>query len=390
LRMPRKSEIATTAEERHDGFRSGALIVSTYLFQGIIGLGLTALLGLVFFPDLFKASGLLLPLGYGQGPGQAGNIGNMFETSFGFSGGGAFGLAIATMGFLWACIGGIVYLFFISRKGKAKNTQNAGPAALAQAEPVEEEGEIPLTEAIDKFTVQGALVLAVYLATFLLSWGLTTLLSDVPSLASLAKTLVPLIWGFNFLIGSMLALALKGAFALMQKGKLMSRKYTNNYMLNRISGVSFDLMIIASVCAIDISDLSGLWVPFIVITTVGGFATLFYIHMAAKKLYPKYEKEGMLSMYGMLTGTVSTGIILLREVDPNFKTPAANNLVVGSSSAILLGFPFLLLVGVAPRSDGWLLATLGIMLLYFAVLCYFLFIKKARKLKEVKQNVLKK
>ena len=32
-------------------------------------------------------------------------------------------------------------------------------------------------------------------------------------------------------------------------------------------------------------------------------------------------------MYGMLTGTASTGIILLREIDGEFKTPASDNMV---------------------------------------------------------------
>ncbi len=31
-------------------------------------------------------------------------------------------------------------------------------------------------------------------------------------------------------------------------------------------------------------------------------------------------------MFGMLTGTASRGMILLREIDPNYETPAANNL----------------------------------------------------------------
>lgn len=44
-------------------------------------------------------------------------------------------------------------------------------------------------------------------------------------------------------------------------------------------------------------------------------------------------------MYGMLTGTASTGIILLREIDKDFKTPAADNLVYQNSPAIVFGFP---------------------------------------------------
>ena len=50
----------------------------------------------------------------------------------------------------------------------------------------------------------------------------------------------------------------------------------------------------------------------------------------------------------MLTGTASTGVILLREIDPLFKTPAATNLVYQQLWAIVFGFPMLLLLGYAP------------------------------------------
>jgi ESS family glutamate:Na+ symporter len=73
-----------------------------------------------------------------------------------------------------------------------------------------------------------------------------------------------------------------------------------------------------------------------------------------------------------MTGTVSTGILLLREVDPAFRTPASNNLVVGSSMAIVLGFPMLLMVGLAPQSPGMLVTTLVICAVYAAMLNLFL------------------
>ena len=48
------------------GLKSGAVIVSTYLVQGVAGLLITLLLGYTLRPGLFKAAGLLLPMGYGQ------------------------------------------------------------------------------------------------------------------------------------------------------------------------------------------------------------------------------------------------------------------------------------------------------------------------------------
>ena len=50
------------------GAKSGALIVATYLVQAIVGMVLCAILSWTVMPTLFKAAGVLLPMGYGQVP----------------------------------------------------------------------------------------------------------------------------------------------------------------------------------------------------------------------------------------------------------------------------------------------------------------------------------
>ena len=86
-------------------------------------------------------------------------------------------------------------------------------------------------------------------------------------------------------------------------------------------------------------------------------------------------------MFGMLTGTISSGVLLLREIDPDLATPAANNLITGSSFGIVLGAPVLVLVGLAPRSDALCWATLGLAALYMLALV-FLVLKLGRKKKK--------
>ena len=103
------------------GLKSGAVIVSTYMIQGITGLVITLFLAYTFMPSLFKASGLLLPMGYGQGPGQANNVGSTYE-ALGFAGGRSFGLAVAAAGYLVACIVGVVILNVLLRKGKLRSS----------------------------------------------------------------------------------------------------------------------------------------------------------------------------------------------------------------------------------------------------------------------------
>jgi len=86
-------------------------------------------------------------------------------------------------------------------------------------------------------------------------------------------------------------------------------------------------------------------------------------------------------MYGMLTGTASTGAILLREVDPKFESQASDNLVYHQPWAILFGFPMFLLLGVAPQSLGKCILTLVICIVLFAVMNLIIFRKSIFKKK---------
>ena len=131
-------------------------------------------------------------------------------------------------------------------------------------------------------------------------------------------------------------------------------------------------MIIAGIGLIDIRDIKGLWVPFILMSVAGALLTLFYLQWMCKKVYPDYFYEGMLSMYGMMTGTISSGILLLREVDPLFKTPAANNLVTGSGTAVIFGAPMLALIGIAPISPAATWLVLGLLIVYTVLLMLFM------------------
>ena len=59
---------------RRDVFNTSTVTVGGYLVQAIVGLLITLVLS--YLLGSFAAGGLLLPMGYGQGPGQAFNWGN--------------------------------------------------------------------------------------------------------------------------------------------------------------------------------------------------------------------------------------------------------------------------------------------------------------------------
>jgi len=357
------------------GSKTGALIVSTYLLQGVIGLIVSIALAYTLRPELFKAAGILLPMGFGQGPGQANNVGSTYE-ALGFYGGQSFGLSIAAMGFVAACIVGVIYINILKRKNLLRKTSGTDAQGTANIEDFENKNEIPVSESIDRFSIQIALVFVVYLATWLLATGITKLLQAAGS--DFAKSLIPIIWGFNFIFGSLLAVIIRGIIKLCRNIGWIKRQYQNNYLLARISGYSFDLMIVTGICTINFEKLSGLWLPFILMCAIGTVLTLLYLQWICKKLYPNYYYEGFLSIFGMMTGVISSGILLLREIDPKFETPAANNLVLGSSFAIGFGIPMLILIGMAPKSDMMAIVTLGCCVAYFFILLLYMFLVKPR------------
>ena len=360
LRVPTADQ---NKAEKLTGLKSGALIVSTYMVQGVLGLIITIGLSWTVMPKLFKAAGLLLPMGYGQGPGQANNIGASYQ-ALGFKNGHSFGLAIAAAGYLCACIVGVIMVNVLSRRGGVK--KRTGEQQKLTVDYFQDKSEIPVSDSVDKLSVQLAMIFVVYLITFLATWGLTSAFTAISE--GLGKTLNALLWGFNFIVGSALATLLRVILSKMKKANVMVHQYQNNYLLNRLSGFFFDIMIVAGIAAINIEDLRGLWLPFILLAVAGAAVTWIYLSVVCRRLYGDYYNEGLISMYGMLTGTISSGVLLLREIDPELKTPAANNLVTGSSFGILFGAPVLVLISMAAKSDLMCYVTLGLASLYLAVL----------------------
>ncbi len=349
-------------------FNTGVTTVATYLLQGSVGLIITILATFVI-KDFFAAAGVLLPFGYGQGTGQALNYGTIYEVEHGFVGGKSFGLTIAALGFLSASIGGVIHLNIMKKRGRiVLSTRNDGST---HSEEVDPEGEIPLQESIDKFTVQIALIIVAYIAAYLLMFVLGNLLPGMKSV----------IYGFNFLLGVLTATLIKLLMNFLHKKQIIHRKYTNNFLMTRASNFFFDLMVVAGVAAIRLDILESSWGILLILAVVGLAVTFIYNRIVAKVLFPDYYEEQFLMMYGMLTGTASTGIILLREIDGEFKTPASDNMVYQNFPAIVFGFPMMFLATLAPTKP---VLVLIIFILFFAGMNILLFRSKIFKKKAKK------
>ena len=338
-------------------FNTGVTTVSTYLMQGILGLAITMIAAKIV-SGFFGPAGILLPFGYGQGTGQAMNYGTIYETQFGFVGGKSFGLTIAALGFLSASIGGVIYLNVKRKRGTLKIS--SGKRERYTAEDIQKENEIPMQESIDKMTIQVGLVIFAYILAYGIMYVLGMLLPGMKNV----------IFGFNFLIGVLAATIVKVFISGFKKTKMMHHEYINNFLMTRVSNFFFDVMVVAGIAAISLGLLEKYWGIIIILAIVGMGSTFLYERFVAKKLFSEYYEEQILMMYGMLTGTASTGTILLREIDGEFKTPAADNMVYQNFPAIVFGFPMMLLATMAPVKP---LMTLIILIAFFAVMNIILF-----------------
>ena len=371
--MSLKTEKSTVKTRRIQVVEFGALQGGTYMLQAFVGMGITILFFLVTrYSDhiISYIGGLLLPLGFGQGPGNALtwdiNFTNIPETQF--AGNGSFGLSLASIGFVVASVFGVLYINIYKKKGQLQIRQSRMENEFV--DPTNPEGnEIPDNESVDKFSIQMGFVALAYAIAFGFMFLLGILSDFTNSIA----------WGFNFLWASLAAMAIRAVVKILRKKNLMHRTYINNYQMDRISGFAFDVMIVAGVSAIEINDIKGYILPIVILSVVGAAITYLYIRKVAKTCFKGFEHEFFLMSFGTLTGTASNGMILMKEIDPGLKTPTASLYILSNFPAMVMIAPLLLTLKFAGSTFTNACIACGIFFALWAIYTVFLFRRKIFK-----------
>ena len=368
--MSLKTEKSTHKTNRAQVVEFGALQGGTYMLQAFSGMLITLVLFLLTRGSSNVISyicGLILPLAYGQGPGNALswdiNFTNTPATQF--AGNGSFGLSLASIGFVVASVFGVLYINLCKKRGSL--TVRAGSLSdgmAASAEPEEE--EIPDNESVDKFTMQAGFVALAYAISF----GFMCLLGVLSDFTN------SIAWGFNFLWASLAAMLIRFIVKHLRKHDLMHRQYINNYQMDRISGFSFDLMIVAGVSAIEINDIKAYILPIVLLSLVGTVVTFVYIRLVSKECFKGFEHEFFLMSFGTLTGTASNGMILMKEVDPGLRTPTSSLYILSNFPAMVMIAPLLLLLGFAGKSLANAAIACGIFFILWVAYTVYLFRRK--------------
>ena len=358
---------------------TGLILVATYVVQAVVGIFLGLLIKYFFFEDLFPGFGMLLPLGFGMGPGITFSISKAWE-AHGFVNGGVAGLTLSTVGYAWAYVGGVIMLRRGIKKGLSKNftgeindRTELKTGYLLQKDRNSAGLLTTPTEVIESLTIHFALVGLVYLLTIFVCQMLEILLISVG-----AENEVVTLWSFHFLIGSLCAIAVRKVIDFLGLDV-----YFNEDMMLRTANLFVDYMIAASIIAISVAVAYYYILPLTVIGLAGGIITYFMIHRLVNYFFKTNVFERFIAFYGNATGTIQSGLVLLRVIDPEFKSGAADDLVYGSGVALLLGFPLLILINMPVNYfensvGGYIIVSL-ILTVYFFILVGLGFLRKPTK-----------
>ncbi|MDR9409198.1 MAG: hypothetical protein RI573_10165, partial [Balneolaceae bacterium] len=320
--------------------RFGLIFISVYLVQAIIGLLIAFLLIYTFIPDLFAGIGLLPPLAFGMNPGIAYTIGTNWE-QFGFESGGIVGLTFSAFGFLVAYTFGIWLVRRGIKKGRATyiKTDDELPDEVKKGildEPKANEDEKITTspENIESFSFHIGLIgftfILTYLVVTLMEWGLISVG---------AENEVTTLWSFHFIIAAIVALFVRKIMDTTKASRVI-----DDTTMTRCSNLFMDFMIVASVAAISMVVVVQYWLPLLAISVLVTIATWGVIQYMTRDAFKQFEFERFATIFGNMTGTLQSALVLLRIVDSGMKSPASYNLVYGSGLALVFGFPLLLLI----------------------------------------------
>ena len=106
----------------------------------------------------------------------------------------------------------------------------------------------------------------------------------------------------------------------------------------------------AAVGAISLTVVMQYWLPILVISVIGGVVIFITVVWLASRIFSDYQFHRALIVYGACTGTMPTGLALLRVVDPDFETPVATDYMYSSAITFFLVIPFILAINLPAYS----------------------------------------
>lgn len=322
--------------------RQGLMVWVIVLGETAAGLLATWLLIRPFF-DVPNSIGMLIETGFAGGHGTAAAMGQVFQQpTINLRSGLDLGVLMATCGLVYGLLSGIGWINLAVRLGWI-----AKPAGLTVADsigPATHESSLqPIgyarvrNETLDPLLLQIVWLTLAFGIGLALQWLVTTFVGSLeswmqdPSISAASSgdtlyedrlTLKNVAESFPLFIYTLFGgLIVRRLLTLVGFEHAIDRE-----TINRLTATAMDVLVVAAVASLNLAAVATLIVPFVILFTFGIVWTGVCLLLLSRWILPRQHwfQLGLIN-YGMSTGTTATGFVLLRLVDPELDSGAAED-----------------------------------------------------------------
>ena len=278
--------------------------------QYLVAMLLTVLLLTPLFgvPPIFAT---ILEIGFAGGHGTAAGMHPVFA-ELGFPAGSALAQMSATVGIIAAVVGGVFYINIAIRRGYCVNLdQSKGIPRFKKVGLIPEKDRFPssnatvASESIEPLAFHFAIVGVAILVGWVLLAGV--------------RQLHPMLSGFPLFPLAMVGGMIVQAFS----ARIRVSQYYDRLTFERILGLSLDILVVAAIASIRLDLFVANFWPFAILMAAGIAWLFFCLVVLAPRMFPYNWLERGVTEYGMQSGVTAMGLLLLRLVDPHYKTDTA-------------------------------------------------------------------
>lgn len=298
------------------------------------------LINIIFNKDYLPCLGFLGAQGFTAGPGATLSSGLLWE-KFGHANMGQVGLSFAGIGFIVSFLVGVPLVRWGIKK--RLNTFPVGNFDKEMLTGIHSEENHPIgmkqvttTANIDSLAFHIALVLGTWIITYFLVNFITTYCS---------KSIAGTIWGNFFFAGMLIGMLIR---FILRKFNVVH--IIDNDTMNRLTGWSVEFLLLCTLTGVQFAMVAEYWLPIVLVSIALAAYALFFCLYFGRRV-PGYSFERTVILFGTVTGTIPTGLLLLRMVDNEFKSTVSVEIALSNFNFFILFYVNLSLHGYAVY--GW-------------------------------------
>lgn len=330
-----------------------------YALTPLIATGTISLCGKIF--DMDKIYGMLIQFAFCQGPGQSAAYGTIFE-QYGWENASMVAIAFSAIGFIVAFLVGIPAAKLGIKKGIAKNCGKIDDALLRGYLKRNEQNEYMIKDTTCNSNIESLAFHFVLIGIcYIFAVGISKILALLPSFLGTSMS------SMMFMNGMYAAYIVKGLMKRLHLDFLQE-----NVMQSKITGWTADYLIVCAFMAISLNIISKWLIPMLIVSIIITITTFIVCFYFGQRIGGINDFERTLGLFGTCTGTVPSGIALVRIVDPAFQTTTsvelgACNLVMLASTPV-----YIIILALASDTMGIVSASIG---LGICVIAYLIALK---------------